>query len=63
VRPEGHPDRVECESEAAGILIWDCTLGGTLVVNEANRMQARCDGGLAIRVCDQFQEICAGVNQ
>jgi hypothetical protein len=62
VRPEGHPDRAACEREAVGVLIWECTLGGTVVVNTANRFQAKCSGAYYIRACDASGTICAGVN-
>jgi hypothetical protein len=63
VRPEGHPDRVACEVEATRGPAWSCPLGGTLVLREGNPLQARCDGGLVVRVCDGRGAVCAEAGQ
>lgn len=63
VRAEGSPEREACEREATGDIAWACPLGGTLVVNPANRLQAKCIQGSHVQACDSTGAVCAGVIQ
>lgn len=59
VRAEGDPERPPCELDATGGPFWLCPLGGSLVSNPANPFQAKCVGGLGVRVCDSTGTVCA----
>jgi hypothetical protein len=63
VRAEGSPDREAFEREATGDLSLACPLGGTLMVNPANRLQAKCVSGSHVQACDSTGVVCAVVSQ
>jgi len=56
IRPEGHPDRVICESTLRGGQWWWCD-GERIEPLDGNPAQALCKGH--VKTCDEAERWCA----